>query len=44
VFHLNNEGDSEFQDIINYLVKSEFLDHFTREEKEVFQQKVLPTV
>jgi hypothetical protein len=42
VFHLNSEGDSEFQDIINYLVKSEFPDHFTREEKEVFQRKVAP--
>jgi hypothetical protein len=40
VFYLNNEVDSEFQDIINYLVKSEFPDHFTREEKEVFQRKV----
>jgi hypothetical protein len=44
VFHPNNEVDSEFQDIINYLVKSEFPDHFTREEKEVFQHKKLPTV
>jgi hypothetical protein len=43
VFDLNNEGDSEFQDIINYLVKSEFPDHFTREEKEIFQRKVAPT-
>jgi hypothetical protein len=42
VFHLNNEVDSEFQDIINYLVRSEFPDHFTREEKEVFQRKVAP--
>jgi hypothetical protein len=42
VFHLNNEGDSEFQDIINYLVKSEFPNPFTREEKEVFQRKVAP--
>jgi hypothetical protein len=42
VFHLNNEVDSEFQDIINYLVKSKFPDHFTREEKEVFQRKVAP--
>jgi hypothetical protein len=42
VFHLNNEIDSEFQDIINYLVRSEFPDHFTREEKEVFQRKVAP--
>jgi hypothetical protein len=42
VFHLNNEGDSEFQDIINYLLKSEFPDHFTREEKEVFQRKMAP--
>jgi hypothetical protein len=42
VFHLNNEVDSEFQDIINYLVRSKFPDHFTREEKEVFQRKVAP--
>jgi hypothetical protein len=42
VFHLSNEVDSEFQDIINYLVRSEFPDHFTREEKEVFQRKVVP--
>jgi hypothetical protein len=42
VFHLNNEAESEFLDIINYLVKSEFPDHFTREEKEVFQWKVAP--
>jgi hypothetical protein len=42
VFHLNNEVDSEFQDIINYLVRSEFPDLFTREEKEVFQRKVAP--
>jgi hypothetical protein len=41
VFHLNNEADSEFQDIINYLMKSEFPDHFTRERKEVFQRKVV---
>jgi hypothetical protein len=40
VFYLNNEVDSEFQDIINYLVRSEFPDHFTREEKEVFQRKM----
>jgi hypothetical protein len=42
VFHLDREEDSEFQDIINYLVKSEFPDYFTREEKEVFQRKVAP--
>jgi hypothetical protein len=42
VFHLNDEVDSEFQDIINYLVRSEFPDHITREEKEVFQRKVAP--
>jgi hypothetical protein len=42
VFHLNREEDSEFQDIINYLVRSEFPDHFTREEKEVFQRMVAP--
>jgi hypothetical protein len=42
VFHLNNEVDSKFQDIINYLVRSEFPDHFTREEEEVFQRKVAP--
>jgi hypothetical protein len=42
VFHLNREEDSEFQDIINYLVRSGFPDHFTREQKEVFQRKVAP--
>jgi hypothetical protein len=42
VFHFNNEVDSEFQDIINYLVRFEFPDHLTREEKEVFQRKVAP--
>jgi hypothetical protein len=42
VFHLNREEDSEFQAIINYLVRSEFPDHFTREEKEILQQKVAP--
>jgi hypothetical protein len=42
VFHLDDEAESDFQDIINYLVKSEFPDHFTREEKEIFQRKVAP--
>jgi hypothetical protein len=42
VFHLNREEDSEFQDIIDYLVRSEFPNHFPREEKEIFQRKVAP--
>jgi hypothetical protein len=44
VFHLNNEVDSEFQDIINYLVRSEFPDHFTRIEKKFSNGRWLPTV
>lgn len=40
VFHLKSEVDSEYQDIIDYLVESRYPKSLTGEEKEVFQQKV----
>jgi hypothetical protein len=33
VFHLDNGTESEFQDVIDYLVESRYPDHLTREEK-----------
>ena len=42
VFHNNGEGESEFQEIIDYLTERRYPEEFTREEKIVFQHKVAP--
>ena len=42
VFHLGQEFVSEYQDIIEYLVMSRYLDQMSKEEKEIFQRKVAP--
>ena len=42
VFHLSQESVSEFQDIIDYLVRSTYPEQMNREEKEIFQRKVTP--
>ena len=42
VFHLSNESVFEYQDIVDYLVKSRYPKQMSREEKEIFQKKVAP--
>ena len=42
VFHINGGGESEFQEVIDYLTKWRYLEEFTREEKIVFQHKIGP--
>ena len=42
VFHINGGGESEFQEIIDYLTERRYPNEFTREEKIMFQHKVAP--
>ena len=42
VFHINGEEESEFNDIISYLVDRIYPASLSREEKYMFQHKVAP--
>ena len=42
IFHINGEGESEFQEIVDYFTEQSYPEEFTREEKIVFQHKVAP--
>ena len=42
VFYLGHESVSEYQDVIDYLMKSRYPDRMSHEEKEIFQRKVAP--
>jgi len=42
VFHLSEEGNSKFQDVIDYLMDQRYPEGLSREEKIIFQEKVDP--